>query len=242
MSRNIAQRTHAFSVQSSELKVNRPLLERVLGYKSGGAPEVVRELIDEILPRVPDYLEPQCGFTILPDGTLTITNDSLYCDGTLFTTGSIISKRLRKSTTLALFVATVGPGLEQWSRKLMATGDMLRGYIVDSIGSETVEQVADWLERKLEEKSQLHGWKITNRYSPGYCGWSVAEQHKLFSFLPEKFCGITLTESALMLPIKSVSGIIGLGPLVKREEYQCSICDMKDCFRRRDEPLEVLDE
>ena len=123
----------------------------------------------------------------------------------------------------------------------MATGDMLRGYIVDSIGSETVEQVADWLERKLEEKSQLHGWKITNRYSPGYCGWSVAEQHKLFSFLPEKFCGITLTESALMLPIKSLSGIIGLGPLVKREEYQCSICDMKDCFRRRDEPLEVLD-
>ncbi|MCK7538940.1 MAG: hypothetical protein MZV63_52410 [Marinilabiliales bacterium] len=47
---------------------------------------------------------------------------------------------------------------------------------------------------------------ITNRFSPGYCGWDVAEQHKLFSFFKDNFCGITLTESALMNPVKSVSG------------------------------------
>jgi hypothetical protein len=36
-----------------------------------------------------------------------------------------------------------------------------------------------------------------------------------------------------MIPIKSVSGVIGLGPEVAREEYECKLCDLKDCFQRR---------
>jgi len=114
---------------------------------------------------------------------------------------------------------------------------MLRAYIVDAIASETVEQVAGWLENKIADHAQERAWKITNRYSPGYCGWSVEEQHKFFSLLPDGFCGISLTPSALMIPIKSVSGVIGLGPEVNRGAYQCSICDLKDCFRRTDEPV-----
>ena len=111
---------------------------------------------------------------------------------------------------------------------------MMKTFIVDTIGSEIAEKAADSLEIELQKIVQQNDWKITNRYSPGYCDWQVSEQQKLFSLLPEHFCGISLTESSLMIPIKSVSGIIGLGPDVKREEYQCSICDMKDCFRRRE--------
>jgi hypothetical protein len=231
---DIEQSTYTFTVDARQLSVDRPLLERVLGYKKGCTPEVVCSLIEEILPLIPEYLGVQCGYTILRAGTVTFGNEELRCDGVQFATGSLITKRLSKSRSLALFVATIGPELEQWSRQLIAQGDFLRGYIVDAIGSDLVEQAADCLERKLGENVQPLGWKITSRYSPGYCGWSVAEQHKLFSFLPEKFCGITLTESALMIPIKSVSGVIGLGPNVEREDYECSICDMEDCFRRRE--------
>jgi hypothetical protein len=104
------------------------------------------------------------------------------------------------------------------------------------MGSEVVERTADWLEKRLIEQIVPLGWSSTNRYSPGYCDWHVAEQHSLFSLLPEGFCGITLTPSALMVPIKSISGIIGLGPDVQRGEYQCSICELKDCFRRSEDP------
>ena len=76
------------------------------------------------------------------------------------------------------------------------------------------------------------GLKITNRYSPGYCGWDVSEQKKLFKILPEKFCGIELTDSCLMHPIKSVSGIIGIGKSVKFNEYTCNLCDEADCLYR----------
>jgi hypothetical protein len=61
----------------------------------------------------------------------------------------------------------------------------------------------------------------------------VKDQFKLFSLLPENFCGIRLTDSALMIPIKSVSGIIGIGENVERKNYPCEICNMKDCYRKK---------
>ena len=224
---------YEFSVDPGEISLDRTLIERVLGYKLGSAPEEVSGVIAEVLPHVATHMQIRCGFSVLPKGKVHIADDAVSCNGTTLATGSIIAKRLRRSQTIALFVATVGPGLETWSRELLSGSDLLKGYIVDTVGSEAVEQVADWLEVKLAEIVKPISWKLTNRYSPGYCGWSVAEQQKLFSFLPEEFCGIRLTSTALMIPIKSVSGVIGLGLEVRREAYQCSICDMEDCFRRR---------
>ena len=197
---------------------------------------MIRDLIDEILPLIPAHIALQCGYGILPAGSITLAVDSVSFNGLQFATGPIITSQLKRSTSLALFVSTAGPRLEKWSRELMAEGDMMRGYIVDAIASEYVEQASIWLEKQIAGHVKSYGWKMTNRYSPGYCDWPVSEQHKLFSLLPERFCGITLTESALMVPIKSLSGIIGLGPDVQRGAFQCNICDLKDCFRRREEP------
>ncbi|HLP74716.1 MAG TPA: vitamin B12 dependent-methionine synthase activation domain-containing protein, partial [Bacteroidales bacterium] len=109
----------------------------------------------------------------------------------------------------------------------------LTGYIFDVAGSEIVEAATDLLQEDLRKSAEKEGLKITNRYSPGYCGWDVAEQHKLFTLLPGNYCGIKLTPSALMDPVKSVSGIIGIGKSVRNNPYTCKMCDMKDCIYRR---------
>ncbi|MCX6134223.1 MAG: hypothetical protein NTU47_10470 [Ignavibacteriales bacterium] len=225
-----------FTPPLRDLGVNRNLVLSDLGYRDGEAPEMIGDLIDEILPLIPLHISLQCGYGILPAGSVSLSDSAVACYGVEFNTGPIITNQLKRSTSVALFVSTTGPRLEHWSGELMAGGDMMRGYIVDAIASEYVEQASIWLEKQIAGHVQSRGWKITNRYSPGYCDWPVTEQHKLFSLLPPKFCGITLTESALMVPIKSLSGIIGLGPDVKRGAFQCSICDLKDCFRRREEP------
>ncbi|MCC8144566.1 MAG: hypothetical protein LUD02_05030 [Tannerellaceae bacterium] len=85
----------------------------------------------------------------------------------------------------------------------------------------------------LEEENKQVGYSLTNPYSPGYCSWPVSDQHTLFSFLPAGFCGITLTGSSLMLPIKSVSAIVGVGEQIQRVPYGCSQCNMKDCYKRK---------
>jgi hypothetical protein len=51
--------------------------------------------------------------------------------------------------------------------------------------------------------------------------------------MPDNFCGIRLTPSALMDPVKSVSGFIGIGNDVRFNPYTCNLCDMKDCIYRK---------
>jgi hypothetical protein len=206
-----------------------------LGYRKGPTPEIVRQLIDEVLAEIPQRVSIQCGFRILPQEEFSLSKNGFSCAGVLVSTGPILASQLKRSKTIALFVATAGPLLEQWSHQLMGEGDMMKGYIVDAIGSEVANRATEWLEKQVMEVVAPRGWKKTNRYSPGYCDWPVTDQQKLFSLLPPGFCGISLTPSSLMVPIKSLSSIIGLGPDVERGAFQCTICELKDCFQRVDE-------
>ncbi len=111
---------------------------------------------------------------------------------------------------------------------------MVKIYIADAIGSIIAEKTADCMEIALDEYIRNRGWKHTNRFSPGYCGWHVSEQKKLFPLFPSaEPCGIRLTDSSLMLPIKSVSGVIGLGEDVRKLEYTCGLCTYDKCYRRK---------
>ena len=62
----------------------------------------------------------------------------------------------------------------------------------------------------------------------------MAEQRIFFSMLPDGFCGISLTDSCLMLPIKSVSALVGIGGNIEKKPYGCAICRKKDCFKRKE--------
>ena len=88
------------------------------------------------------------------------------------------------------------------------------------------------MQDELEAVMKEAGFSITNRYSPGSCGWPVSDQQLLFSLFPDKYCGISLSDSSLMDPLKSVSGIIGIGRNVKKTAYTCDICDIENCMYR----------
>ena len=170
----------------------------------------------------------------LADGTLDLVRDTLTIGGTELHVGRIISRQLRGSEAFALFVATAGAEFEDLQMRLKDDDDMVRTFIADSFGSVIAERTADIMEECLQGELDGRGWRHTNRFSPGYCGWHVSEQQRLFPlFGVERPCGVRLTESSLMVPIKSVSGVIGLGPGVRKLEYSCGLCDYKDCYKRK---------
>ena len=141
-----------------------------------------------------------------------------------------IAGSLKKVDSIAIFVCTGGKELSNWSKELFQKEDAVKAYVADIAASLLVEKAMDLIQNKLEKVVLEDQKRITNRYSPGYCGWNVEEQQLLFSLLPEKYCGVSLNEAALMNPIKSVSGIIGIGRDVKKAAYQCNKCEKTDCL------------
>ena len=216
----------------NDLVIDISEIETLLGYDEGGDREMVQELIEEAFKDAAAISSIRAEYRIYRDIKFVDDDESLNIDNISFDIQKIIFKQIKKSEAIAVFISTAGANIGERSRELMAGGDPLKSYILDIIGSVIVDAAADKMQDDLALYAELTGQKITNRYSPGYCGWSVAEQHKLFSLLPDNFCGITLTGSALMLPVKSASGLIGIGEHVRYNKYTCSLCDMTDCSYR----------
>jgi hypothetical protein len=225
--------TKTFNIDFKQLQLKSSQIETILGYKEGDDRSFVINLIDEILEESEKICIIKAQYYVFDDVELDDLTKYLRIKSTYFQIKDIVFAQLRKTDSVAIFLCTAGAEIGIRSKKAMNERDFLKGYIYDVVGSEIVEAAVDIMQEELGKSMLDSGMKITNRYSPGYCGWDVSEQHKLFELIPENYCGIKLSQSALMDPEKSVSGIIGIGKNVKFNQYTCMMCEMVDCIYRR---------
>ncbi len=205
-----------------------------LGMKITDAEVYFLDMITELIEKSLLLAEPKAGFILYDNVEIILPNYNIRISDTLFETGKTVTSLLKKSELLIVFACTCGDKIESLSKELMKQGHSLEGLIVDLVGSEIAEAIAEYIHKFIESILKEFGMNVSNRYSPGYCNWNVKEQQKLFPLLKGNNCNITLTSSSLMLPIKSVSGIFGAGVSVKRLPYKCSICNDKMCILRKD--------
>jgi Vitamin B12 dependent methionine synthase, activation domain len=185
--------------------------------------------INSIVPLLAARVKAQGGFRIIP---MSITDNSIHLDANICNVGPILSGAFADAGHVALFVATIGPLVEKEAEKYVSRDEIYKGYVADTYGSLSVENAADFVHARVYEYAEEQGLSSGNRYSPGYCGWNVSDQHSLFSLLPHNFCGVQLSESSMMIPVKTVSGIIPLGKNVKKQGYTCDTCTNTACFRK----------
>ena len=222
-----------FQFDFKDLKLTVSQIEKVLGYTDGESEIHFSDLIGKALKEAAEICSIKAEYRIFDNVIFNDTNKTVSVNDITFDIKKIVFGQLKKSESAAIFLCTAGGEIGKMSRRAMKSGDILDGYIFDVVGSEIVEAAADLMQAELDKTMASEGRKITNRFSPGYCGWDVYGQHKLFQLLPGTYCGIRLTASALMDPEKSVSGMIGIGKNVRHLPYTCSICDIKDCIYRR---------
>ena len=204
-----------------DLGISLSELYEQMGYEQAVPDEATVKETDIIIAEAKGFLRPRFCFFVqreLPD----------------FAIGKIIERQLKGAEAYAFFICTAGVEYEAFQERLKKAGDMVRVFIADALGSVIAEKAADQMELSLQENIDKLGWHHTNRFSPGYCGWHVSQQQLLFPLFKGETCGVKLTESSLMLPIKSVSGIIGLGPNVRHLDYTCGLCDFKQCYKRKE--------
>lgn len=217
--------TYIFSF--NQLNIRSADLEDFIGYRPGDSLDAYGAHYDAALLKAAEICRIKAGYRLFPG--LVVRKKEIIVAETLLTVGEIIAEQLRACTGVVVFVCTAGHELSELPRKLAKQNDALMAYLFDVIGSICVEKAANQIESILHNELSLQGNGISNRCSPGYCGWDVAEQKKLFALLPEGFCGVRLSETSMMDPIKSISGIIGYGPGASRRNRPCKQCSDSQC-------------
>lgn len=195
------------------------------------AEDYIQQELVELIERGNEWVKPILKFWITDN--FAINNSTIQIENVEFKCGAKIAKHLRNAEQIAVFVATVGNGVTEQYQVYSNEADFLKAYIVDTLGSFSVEKAMDMAQKSVAEEFEKLGKKISGRFSPGLCGWLVEEQQKLFTLLPVNPCGITLSDSDLMSPFKSVCGIMALGENVLFSEQNCSVCSLKNCIFRK---------
>jgi hypothetical protein len=145
-----------------------------------------------------------------------------------------------RAERLALFVVTLGDAVSREITELFRKNDPALGTMLDAIASERADRAAELLGEHFS--NQLAEGALPERstrvlaYSPGYCGWHITGQRKLFDFLRPEEIGVTLNASCLMQPLKSISGVLVAGG---REIHHfendygfCDTCTTHQCRER----------
>ncbi|UCG31590.1 MAG: hypothetical protein JSU68_07970 [Phycisphaerales bacterium] len=141
---------------------------------------------------------------------------------------------------LALFAVTMGPQLERAVRACFDANDFAVGSMLDSVASASTDRAADLVQARFRAQLDRRGLLRSDtgilRYSPGYCGWHISGQRRLFEYLEPEQIGISLRDSYLMQPLKSISGVLIAGPRDIHDiadNYDCcESCDDHGCRER----------
>ena len=186
----------------------RPLVLLRLGYRSAvQVPERTSRLLDEVIEAARPLLAPRAVFGVFaverPDAGAVVIG------GALRTASRSLASRLEGCDRALLFAATIGPALEEWVRRLNDGGEITRALLADACGSSAAIALGTAVESAATREFGGLGLAPTKRYAPGYGDWELESQQPLLQLVDAARIGITVTADSLMLPAKSISGVIG---------------------------------
>lgn len=143
-------------------------------------------------------------------------------------------RHLKNCQEVVLFAATLGTGVDQLIRRSEVL-DMSMAVILQACAAEAIESWCDMCEAELSKEMENEHLYLRPRFSPGYGDFSIHYQQELLQMLQTpKRIGLTVTENYLMVPIKSVSALIGL--TTHKESchvHKCQSCPQVHCpFRK----------
>jgi hypothetical protein len=211
-------------------------LSRLFGRKkSSRFTDFINNKSDDLLSRFDTLVTPLMSYK--KKKIESIDKGTIYLENGIELKSPKLSKVMKPCGDAICFIATIGDGVEKEIARLTDEGRLFDAYIFESMGSMAVESMVDAFCKDIEEKYNAQDKGVTLRFSPGYCDWPIVEQKKLFRIIDAARINITLTDSCLMHPRKSISGIFGIysfdGDNPPTPYNPCSDCKKKNCTARR---------
>ena len=202
------------------------------GIPASKASSSLLEAAQGILDEAHALLAPAAVYTIRPVRAFEHEQVTLD-DGATFG-GSLVARALAGAREAALVVCTIGPALEERMSALFEEGDALRAVTLEGAGIAAIRQVSTLVGVRLCDEASARGLSVGMRANPGQEGWPIQQQRVLFGLVPAQEISVRLTPSYLMLPRKSVSFVVGLGPSMRADAVPCDFCSKRErCQWRR---------
>lgn len=210
----------------------------------GADPDIIRsrsprlvDVSEKALTSATDLLEPK---VVVKEFKVTgFKHDSLELEGGKKLSGPLVTGHLVGASYITVAVCTVGSKIDGYASEVM-DDDIVLGLAIDGVGSAAVESLANAVCRQIELKAAADGFQTTIPLSPGMIGWGVeVGQPLIFDLVDPDEISVSLTPYYLMVPRKTLSMIVGIGPNISSGERICDYCAMRETCRYQDQYEEM---
>ncbi len=226
--------TEPIVLEHLPLAISRDEVLRFQGYKTPAdvPTPAVLDIFDEARELAVPLLRPRVAYRAVP--ARMWGRDGLGAGDETFRIPEI-GRLWGELTHAGIGLCTLGDALEARVGQLFDARELPLAVMLDSIGSAATEHLAESANDRLCQLAIPLGLRVTNRISPGYAGWDVADQRGVFRLCPGDSAGIRLNPACVMTPAKSISFMVGIGRHARVDHYftQCRRCWMRDCAYRR---------
>lgn len=205
-------------------------VRRYAGLKSSDfPPERIREaaqtvrLVAEGQGSVRYYPYDSANHTIIAEsGNLTLSSDA-------------IRRHLADAEQIAVMAVTIGSAVERSIDEAFSAGEYSHALLLDAAATTATEACADHLNRTITAEARRRGLFTAFRFSPGYGDWDITVQPDIVRLSEGNSIGITVTESSMLLPRKSVTAVVPLrAQKAEALAHGCSVCTYQTCLSRKE--------
>lgn len=219
-------------IDNFEIKIDHNEVIQSLGYNNQTQPTaMLNNMFNRLFKEGWGLLSPRGIYVI--NQIRSNRDGMIYIENSFAFSSDILSRTLSGATHLAIFLVTIGKKLAQRVLGLMQQERMAEAMALDSYGSKAVEAAAEWMESCIGDIASARGEKITRRFSPGYCDWDIKQQEVIFNLIDSGQIGVSLTDSFMMIPEKSISAALGMGKGVSKRSPCMRCSKSKGCRDKR---------
>ena len=211
--------------------MNTKEILRYLGYGRHEAKEQVLVLIEACVRELERAAVPKSIYKEYP---LSFYGEEGIDCCAFQTCSKALKKNLKDCQSVLLFGATLGTGVDLLLHRYNRL-QMSKAVVLQAAAAAMLEDYCDQMNEEIEKKYEEKGLYLRPRFSPGYGDFSLECQPALLGCLEAgKRIGITLTDSLLMAPSKSVTAVIGISRIPGTCGMRsCQDCEKRDCAYRR---------
>ncbi len=213
------------------LTTNQKEAIRYLGFGAHTPDERTLALVSECVKELAAAVSPK---SIWRDFPLSLKPDNQIEMGYFTVKSRNLSRNLTGCSRIILFGATLGIGADNLISRNSRL-NVTKGVVLQACAASMIEDYCDYCQEEIRQQMAVQHLYLRPRFSPGYGDFPLESQREITRILnTPKEIGLTLTDSMLMVPIKSVTAVIGLSPLDEHcHQHGCEACEKTDCAFRR---------